>query len=71
VCPACGGPLASWCEGRSSEPELADVRYALPSAGDLAVAVAALALAPVAVMAELPAGLAGRGGTIAVLARRL
>jgi SAM-dependent methyltransferase len=45
-------------------------RNAPPSAGDLAITVAGLALAPVAVLAELLAGLAGRGGTIAVLARR-
>jgi predicted SAM-dependent methyltransferase len=40
-------------------------------AGDLAITVIALPLAPVAVLAELLAGVAGRGGTIAVLARRL
>ncbi len=38
---------------------------------DLAVTVLALPLAPVAGLVELGAGLAGRGGTIAVLARRL
>jgi SAM-dependent methyltransferase len=38
---------------------------------DLAVTVLALPLAPVAALAELGAGLAGRGGTIAVVARRL
>jgi SAM-dependent methyltransferase len=37
---------------------------------DLAITLAALALGPAAVAAELVAGLAGRGGTIAVLARR-
>ena len=37
---------------------------------ELAVTLAALPLAPVAVAVELAAGLAGRGGTIAVLARR-
>ena len=42
-----------------------------PSARDLAITVAALAVAPVAVLAELLAGLAGRGRTIAVLARRV
>ena len=38
--------------------------------GDLAVTVLALPLAPAAAALELAAGLAGRGGTIAVLARR-
>jgi 2-polyprenyl-3-methyl-5-hydroxy-6-metoxy-1,4-benzoquinol methylase len=37
---------------------------------DLAVTLAALALAPIAALAELVAGLARRGGTIAVLATR-
>jgi hypothetical protein len=37
---------------------------------DLGISVAALALVPVAAVAELVAGLARRGGTIAVLARR-
>jgi hypothetical protein len=37
---------------------------------DLAITALALPLAPVAAAAELAAGLAGRGGTIAVLARR-
>jgi SAM-dependent methyltransferase len=37
---------------------------------DLLVTIAALPLAPVAAVIELFAGLAGRGGTIAVLARR-
>jgi 2-polyprenyl-3-methyl-5-hydroxy-6-metoxy-1,4-benzoquinol methylase len=37
---------------------------------DLLVTAAALPLAPAAILAELVAGLAGRGGTIAVLARR-
>jgi hypothetical protein len=38
--------------------------------GELAASVAALPLAPVAAAVELAAGLRGRGGTIAVLARR-
>ncbi len=38
---------------------------------DLAVTVLALPLAPFAALAEYAAGLGGRGGTIAVLARRL
>jgi SAM-dependent methyltransferase len=38
--------------------------------GDLAISVAALPLVPVAALLELAAGAAGRGGTIAVLARR-
>lgn len=42
---------------------------ASPRSGDLAISTAALALAPAAVLLELAAGLAGRGGTIAVLAR--
>jgi SAM-dependent methyltransferase len=46
-------------------------RNAPPSARDLAITVGALALAPVAILAELLAGLAGRGGTIAALARRV
>lgn len=46
-------------------------RNAPLSARDLAITVAALAVAPVAALAELLAGLAGRGGTIAVLARRV
>ena len=46
-------------------------RNAPPSPRDLAITVAALGVAPVAVLAELLAGLAGRGGTIAVLARRV
>jgi SAM-dependent methyltransferase len=46
-------------------------RNAPPSTGDLAITVAALGLAPAAAVAELLAGLAERGGTIAVLARRL
>jgi hypothetical protein len=37
---------------------------------DLVVTAAALPLAPVAALVELVAGLAGRGGTIAVVARR-
>jgi hypothetical protein len=37
---------------------------------DLAITALALPLAPVAALAELAAGLAGRGGTVAVLARR-
>ena len=37
---------------------------------DLAITAAALPLAPLAAALELLAGLAGRGGTIAVLARR-
>jgi SAM-dependent methyltransferase len=37
---------------------------------DLAVSIAALALAPAAALLELAAGLARRGGTIAILARR-
>jgi 2-polyprenyl-3-methyl-5-hydroxy-6-metoxy-1,4-benzoquinol methylase len=37
---------------------------------DLPISVLALALAPVAVLAELTAGLARRGGTVAVVARR-
>jgi SAM-dependent methyltransferase len=38
---------------------------------DLAITLAALALVPPAALAELAAGLAGRGGTIAVLAVRI
>jgi SAM-dependent methyltransferase len=38
--------------------------------GELALTAAALPLAPVAALAELAAGLAGRGGTVAILARR-
>jgi len=38
---------------------------------DLAITLAAVPLAPVAAALELLAGLAGRGGTIAVLARRV
>jgi SAM-dependent methyltransferase len=45
-------------------------RNAPPRSRDLAVTLAAVPLAPVAVLAELLAGLAERGGTIAVLARR-
>ena len=37
---------------------------------DAAITAAALPLAPVAAAAELAAGLAGRGGTIAVVAAR-
>jgi hypothetical protein len=37
----------------------------------LAITVLALPLAPLAALAEALAGVAGRGGTIAVLARRL
>ena len=39
MCPACGGPLASWREVRSSEPELADLRYVLRRCGDCGSAV--------------------------------
>ncbi len=46
-------------------------RNAPPSARDLTVTLAALAVAPVAGLAELLAGMAGHGGTIAVLARRI
>jgi SAM-dependent methyltransferase len=46
-------------------------RNAPLSARDLGITVAALGLAPVAALAELLAGLARRGGTIAVLARRV
>lgn len=45
-------------------------RNAQARSRDLAISVLALPLAPLAVVAELAAGLAGRGGTIAVLARR-
>jgi SAM-dependent methyltransferase len=45
-------------------------RNAPPAGRDLAITVAALGMAPVAALAELLAGLTGRGGTIAVLARR-
>jgi SAM-dependent methyltransferase len=45
-------------------------RNAPPRARDLAITAAALPLAPLAAALELLAGLAGRGGTIAVLARR-
>lgn len=45
-------------------------RNAPPRSPDLAITVLALPLAPVAAIAELAAGLARRGGTIAVLARR-
>jgi hypothetical protein len=38
---------------------------------DLVVSVLALALAPVSAVVELIAGLARRGGTIAVLAQRV
>jgi hypothetical protein len=38
---------------------------------DLAITLLALPLAPVAGLAELAAGLAGQGGTIAVVARRM
>ena len=37
---------------------------------DLAISLAALPAAPVAAALELAAGVGGRGGTIAVLARR-
>jgi hypothetical protein len=46
-------------------------RNAPLSARDVAITVAGLAMAPVAALAELLAGLAERGGTIAVLARRV
>ncbi len=45
-------------------------RNAPLDARDLAVTVAGLALLPVAVLAEVVAGLCRRGGTVAVLARR-
>ena len=45
-------------------------RNARPEPRDLAITAAALPLAPVAALAELGAGLAHRGGTIAMLARR-
>jgi SAM-dependent methyltransferase len=45
-------------------------RNAPARSSDLAITALALPLAPVAAMAELAAGLARRGGTIAVLARR-
>ncbi len=45
-------------------------RNAPPTPRDLAITVAAVGLAPVAGLAELLAGWAGHGGTIAVLARR-
>jgi hypothetical protein len=41
------------------------------SSRDLAITLLAVPLAPIAALAELLAGAAGRGGTIAVLARRL
>jgi SAM-dependent methyltransferase len=47
------------------------LKRAVPlDAGDLAVTLAALPLLPLAALAELVAGLARRGGTIAVVARR-
>jgi 2-polyprenyl-3-methyl-5-hydroxy-6-metoxy-1,4-benzoquinol methylase len=45
-------------------------RNAPPRSGDLVITALALPLVPVAAAAELLAGLARRGGTIAVLARR-
>jgi 2-polyprenyl-3-methyl-5-hydroxy-6-metoxy-1,4-benzoquinol methylase len=45
-------------------------RNASMGSTDLLITAAALPLAPVAALAELAAALAGRGGTIAVLARR-
>ncbi len=45
-------------------------RNAPAASPDLAITLAALPLAPLAALLELGAGLAGRGGTIAVLARR-
>jgi SAM-dependent methyltransferase len=45
-------------------------RNAPLQSGDLAITLAALPLIPFAVALELAAGLAGHGGTIAVLARR-
>jgi SAM-dependent methyltransferase len=45
-------------------------RNAPPAPRDLAVSLLALPLAPVAAAAELTAGVARRGGTVAVLARR-
>ncbi len=46
-------------------------RSAPLDAGDLGLTLAALPLAPAAAALELLAGLGGRGGTIAVLARRV
>lgn len=46
-------------------------RNAPAASADLAISLACLPLVPVAAVAELLAGLAGRGGTIAVLARRV
>jgi hypothetical protein len=45
-------------------------RNASARSSDLAVTILALPLAPVAALAEVVAGAARRGGTIAVLARR-
>ncbi len=45
-------------------------RNAPPASRDLAISMLALPLAPLAVAAELAAGVAHRGGSIAVLARR-
>jgi SAM-dependent methyltransferase len=45
-------------------------RNVAPVSRDLAISALALPLAPLAAAAELAAGVAGRGGTIAVLARR-
>jgi hypothetical protein len=45
-------------------------RNAGPASRDLAVSALALPLAPMAAAAELAAGVARQGGTIAVLARR-
>ena len=44
-------------------------RNTAPAAGDVAVTAAAVPLAPAAAVAELAAGVARRGGTIAVVAR--
>jgi hypothetical protein len=46
-------------------------RNAPPRSRDLAITVLAIPLAPITTIVELLAGAAGRGGTIAVLARRL
>jgi SAM-dependent methyltransferase len=46
-------------------------RNAPVRSADLALTIVALPLAPIAALAELLAGAAGRGGTIAALARRL
>ncbi|MEA2222107.1 MAG: hypothetical protein QOH83_483 [Solirubrobacteraceae bacterium] len=67
------GMWQAWLDRATTTPSYAYnliKRNARPSARNLIPTILLTALAPLAVVAEALAGLLGRGGTVAVLARR-